>query len=75
MSEQTNNKTIAKNTLFLYFRMMFTMVISLFTPGKLSFISIHFLRFSITHALSANKRVHAADLPHRITISRSLESI
>jgi len=31
MSEQTNNKTIAKNTLFLYFRMMFTMVISLFT--------------------------------------------
>lgn len=28
---QSNNKTIAKNTLFLYFRMMFTMVISLFT--------------------------------------------
>lgn len=28
---QTSNKTIAKNTLFLYFRMMFTMVISLFT--------------------------------------------
>lgn len=31
MQEKTNNKTIAKNTLFLYFRMMFTMVISLFT--------------------------------------------
>lgn len=31
MSEQTNNKTIAKNTLFLYFRMMFTMVVALFT--------------------------------------------
>ena len=30
-SMQSNNKTIAKNTLFLYFRMMFTMVISLFT--------------------------------------------
>ena len=27
----TNNKTIAKNTLFLYFRMMVTMVISLYT--------------------------------------------
>jgi len=31
MSEQSNNKTIAKNTLFLYVRMMFTMVVSLFT--------------------------------------------
>lgn len=31
MAEQTNNKTIAKNTAFLYFRMMLTMVISLFT--------------------------------------------
>ena len=31
MQEKTNNKTIAKNTLFLYFRMMFTMAISLFT--------------------------------------------
>ncbi len=31
MQEQTNNKTIAKNTLFLYFRMMFTMVVTLFT--------------------------------------------
>lgn len=30
-SMQSNNKTIAKNTLFLYFRMMFTMMISLFT--------------------------------------------
>ena len=30
-SMQSNNITIAKNTLFLYFRMMFTMVISLFT--------------------------------------------
>ena len=30
MVEQTN-KTIAKNTLFLYFRMMFTMIISLYT--------------------------------------------
>lgn len=28
---QSNNKTIAKNTLFLYFRMMFTMVVSLYT--------------------------------------------
>lgn len=28
---QSNNKTIAKNTMFLYFRMMFTMVVSLFT--------------------------------------------
>lgn len=31
MAAQTNNKTIAKNTLFLYFRMMVTMVISLYT--------------------------------------------
>lgn len=31
MPQQTNNKTIAKNTLFLYFRMMFTMIISLYT--------------------------------------------
>lgn len=31
MSEQSSNKTIAKNTIFLYFRMMFTMVVSLFT--------------------------------------------
>ena len=31
MPEKTNNKTIAKNTMFLYFRMMFTMVISLYT--------------------------------------------
>lgn len=31
MAEQTNNKTIAKNTMFLYFRMMVTMVISLYT--------------------------------------------
>lgn len=31
MPEQTDNKTIAKNTLFLYFRMMFTMVVALFT--------------------------------------------
>lgn len=31
MSEQTNNKTIAKNTIFLYFRMMFTMLVSLYT--------------------------------------------
>lgn len=32
MSEQlTSNKTIAKNTIFLYFRMMFTMIISLYT--------------------------------------------
>lgn len=31
MIERTNNKTIAKNTIFLYFRMMFTMIISLFT--------------------------------------------
>lgn len=30
MVEQTN-KTIAKNTLFLYFRMMFTMIVSLYT--------------------------------------------
>lgn len=31
MDEQSSNKTIAKNTIFLYFRMMFTMVVSLFT--------------------------------------------
>ena len=31
MSDKTNNKTIAKNTLLLYFRMMVTMVISLYT--------------------------------------------
>lgn len=31
MNEQNNNKAIAKNTLFLYFRMMFTMIISLYT--------------------------------------------
>lgn len=29
--EKTNNKTIAKNTIALYFRMMFTMFVSLFT--------------------------------------------
>jgi Na+-driven multidrug efflux pump len=28
---QTTNKTIAKNTIFLYFRMMFTMMVSLYT--------------------------------------------
>ena len=31
MKDQANNKTIAKNTLFLYFRMMFTMIIHLYT--------------------------------------------
>lgn len=31
MSSESSNKTIAKNTIFLYFRMMFTMVVSLFT--------------------------------------------
>ena len=31
MKVQSNNKTIAKNTLFLYFRMMFTMIVSLYT--------------------------------------------
>ena len=31
MEERSNNKTIAKNTLFLYFRMMLTMVIALYT--------------------------------------------
>lgn len=31
MTENTSNKTIAKNTLFLYFRMMFTMIVSLYT--------------------------------------------
>ena len=31
MMEKTNNKTIAKNTLFLYFRMMLTIIISLYT--------------------------------------------
>lgn len=31
MPEQTNKKTIAKNTMFLYFRMMLTMIISLYT--------------------------------------------
>lgn len=31
MTEQTNNKTIARNTVFLYFRMLFTMVVSLYT--------------------------------------------
>lgn len=31
MSYHSSNKTIAKNTIFLYFRMMFTMVVSLFT--------------------------------------------
>ena len=31
IESQTNNKTIAKNTIFLYFRMMLTMVVSLFT--------------------------------------------
>lgn len=31
MQQQTNNRTIAKNTLFLYFRMMFTMLVSLYT--------------------------------------------
>lgn len=31
MSTQANNKTIAKNTMLLYFRMMVTMVISLYT--------------------------------------------
>lgn len=31
MSNQSSGKTIAKNTMFLYFRMMFTMLVSLFT--------------------------------------------
>lgn len=31
MEEQTNNKTIAKNTILLYFRMMFSMLVGLFT--------------------------------------------
>ena len=31
MLTKTNNKTIAKNTMFLYFRMMVTMIISLYT--------------------------------------------
>ena len=31
MAEQSNNKTIAKNTLFLYIRMFVTMIVSLFT--------------------------------------------
>lgn len=31
MSTQASNKRIAKNTLFLYFRMLFTMVVTLFT--------------------------------------------
>lgn len=31
MLEKTNNKTIAKNTILLYIRMMFTMVVSLYT--------------------------------------------
>ena len=31
MMEKTNNRTIAKNTAFLYFRMMFTMIVSLYT--------------------------------------------
>lgn len=31
MKEQSSNKTIAKNTLFLYFRMMLTMLIALYT--------------------------------------------
>ncbi len=31
MIEKINNKTIAKNTVFLYFRMMFTMLVSLYT--------------------------------------------
>lgn len=31
MQPQTNSKTIAKNTMFLYFRMMVTMIISLYT--------------------------------------------
>lgn len=31
MSKQTSNKTIAKNTLFLYFRMLLTMAIGLYT--------------------------------------------
>lgn len=31
MSQQSGNKVIAKNTLFLYFRMMFTMIVSLYT--------------------------------------------
>lgn len=31
MSVPSTNKTIAKNTAFLYFRMMFTMIVSLYT--------------------------------------------
>lgn len=31
MNTETSKKTLAKNTLFLYFRMMFTMIVSLFT--------------------------------------------
>jgi O-antigen/teichoic acid export membrane protein len=31
MGEETNSKTIAKNTVYLYFRMMVTMLITLYT--------------------------------------------
>lgn len=31
IEDKTNNKTIAKNTIFLYFKMMFTMAVSLYT--------------------------------------------
>lgn len=31
MSESTNNKRVAKNTLFLYFRMILIMLVSLYT--------------------------------------------
>lgn len=35
MSNQINNKLIAKNTIFLYLRMVFTLVVSLFTTREL----------------------------------------
>ena len=31
IERQTNNRTIVKNTFFLYFRMMFTMLVTLYT--------------------------------------------
>ena len=31
MADGTNNRIIAKNTIYLYFRMMFTMIVSLYT--------------------------------------------
>ena len=81
MSVPSTNKTIAKNTAFLYFRMMFTMIVSLYTSrvivGFLSFInsalstgSSRFLTYELgTGNLEKLKRTFSTTLTIHIAIA------